>query len=185
MLPRLAHSVLALVLAAALCACDTEENVRPDSEEIVGTWGAGTANVRVRNVPVGIPVSDLATAGDEQTFAFRADGGFTFRFDPADGRRLRVSYQGTTYVDIPLTQTVNLAGTFTLDEGARRLRFSTIAQTTEDDFELAYDFNSTGDALELVAEDPETLRLLFGLADADYEVIASVVTGASISYDRQ
>jgi hypothetical protein len=178
-------AALACVLAVAFGACDTQENDRPDAEEIVGTWEAATANVRVRNVPVGVPVGDLAAQGDEQVFTFRADGGFTFRFDPAEGRRLRVSYQGTTYVNVPLTQTVNLAGTYTLDEAGRRLTFSTVPQTTQDDFELAYDFNSEGDALELIAEDPETLRILFGLADEDYEVIADVVAGASVSYDRQ
>ena len=178
---RLLASALALV---ALVGCDqTTLDTRTDSERIVGARSATSANVRVQGLPFGIPVADLANAGDVQTFTFRTDGTFTFLFDPAEGRRVTISYQGRDYVSFPLDQTVNLAGTYTVDESADRIALSTVAGQTADDFRLGYRFaGSTGTSLELIAEDPETLARLFGIASADAARVAEFVTGGSITY---
>lgn len=177
--------LLSVLVALGIAGCDEVTDTidpRPDSERIVGQWSARSANVRVQGVPVGIPVSNLAAAGDEQTFTFQTDRTFAFRFDPADGRRVTISYNGTTYADFPLERTVALSGTYTVDESADEITFSTVAGQTVDDFQMGYGFGLTGNGLELVAEDPETLSRLFGLADADAAQIADVVTGGSITY---
>lgn len=179
--------LLSSLLALGASGCDEINDLtddRTDSERLVGegAWTASSANVRVDGIPVGIPVANLAAQGDEQTFTFRENGTFTFVFNPADGRRVTIAYQGTTYADFPLNQTVTLSGTYTVDEDADEITFSTIASQTADDFEMSYDL--TGDNLELVAEDPETLARLFGLADADAARIAEVVTGGSITYTQ-
>ena len=170
-----------LVLAAvALTGCD-ETDTRSDEEQIVGSWEAFRANVRVRNVPVGVPVLALTSGGDRSEIAFGADSRFEFVLDPADGRRLTVTYGGTTYLDVPLDQEVVLEGTYTLDEEQDQIRFSTLAQTTADDFELSYGLGAV-DGLELIAEDPETIAKLLGATNAG--VFAEIVTGGSISYSK-
>lgn len=179
--------VLSLALVLGLSACDetdTATDTRSDQERLVGSWKAATANVRVQGVPFGIPVADLANAGDEQTFTFRTDGTFGFRFDPADGRRVSISYQGTTYVSFPLNQTVSLAGVYSVDEASDEITFSTVPGQTADDFRLGYAFGSVGGAasIELLAEDPETLARLFGIASGDAARVGQVVTGGSIRY---
>ena len=174
---------LALLLAlVTLSACDevAPADTRTDRERIVSPWNAATANVRVRGLPFGIPVADLTAQGDVQTFTFRPNGTFSFLFDPADGRRVTISYQGTTYVSFPLERTVSLSGDYTVDEAADKVTFSTVATATVDDFRMGYRFGSG--SLELVAEDPATLARLFGLADADAAELARVVTGGSVSY---
>ena len=176
---RLAFLLLVLVPLAGCSEVDPGVET-PAAERIVGTWNARTANVRVQSVPFGIPVADLASAGDEQTFAFRGDRTFTFVFDPADGRRVSISYQGTTYASFPLDRTVNLAGTYVIDDGTQQVTFSTVASTTADDFRMGYRF--TGTTLELSAQDPETLARLFGLASGDASELARVVTGGSVTY---
>lgn len=191
MLRRLTPLALAALAVVALPACDMlgngDDDPRTDAELVVGTWDATTANVIVdigpANVPV--PVSDLAASGDDQRFTFSQGGTFTFVFDPADDRTITISYQGTTYVDIPLPDgPVSLSGTYTLDEGADEIHFSTVAGQTADDFHLAYDFSSSNARLSLEAEDPETLARLFGLAGDDYTVFAQYVVGGSITYGR-
>jgi hypothetical protein len=177
--------LLSVLVALGTSGCDQfTDPDETDSERIVGAWSASSANVRVEGVPFGIPVSDLANAGDEQTFTFRTDGTFAFRFDPADGRRVTISYQGTEYVSFPLDRTVNLSGTYTVNESADEITFSTIAGQTADDFEMGYGFGLTGANLELIAEDPQTLARLFGIADADAAQVAEVVTGGSITYSQ-
>ena len=177
--------LFSVLVALGSAGCDqVTGSDETDSERIVGAWAASSANVRVEGVPVGIPVSDLANAGDEQTFTFREDGTFAFRFDPADGRRVTISYQGTEYVSFPLNQTVALSGTYTVDESDDEITFSTLAGQTADDFQMGYGFGLTGRNLELIAEDPETLARLFGLADADAAQVAEVVTGGSITYSQ-
>ncbi len=178
---RLLASALVLV---ALAGCDqTTTDTRTDSARIVGAWSASSANVRVQGLPFGIPVADLAAAGDEQMFTFRTDGTFSFRFDPAEGRRVTISYGGRDYVSFPLDQTVSLAGTYTVDESADRIALSTVPGQTADDFQLGYRFaGSAGAGLELIAEDSETLARLFGIASEDAARVAEFVTGGSITY---
>jgi hypothetical protein len=186
-LPVLRRSGLALsvLLALGTSGCDQiTGSDETDSERIAGDWTAASANVRVEGVPFGIPVSDLAASGDRQTFSFDSDGDFEFTFDPAEGRRVTISYQGTTYVSFPLNRTVNLVGTYEVDEDADEITFSTSGATSTDVFTMGYDFGLTGSNLELIAEDPETLARLFGLADADAAQIADVVTGGSITYSQ-
>lgn len=184
----LARSGFTLLLLAlvTLSACDESApaDTRTDRERIVGSWNAATANVRVRGLPFGIPVADLTAQGDVQTFTFRPNGTFSFLFDPADGRRVTISYQGQTYVSFPLDRTVSLSGDYTVDEVADKVTFSTVATATADDFRMGYRFGtlSGSGSLELVAEDPATLARLFGLADADAAELARVVTGGSVSY---
>ncbi len=171
-----------LLIALALVGCDETGSETSDRSRIVGVWQATTANVRVQSVPVGLPIASLS--GDEQTFAFREDGTFTFRFVPAPGRTLRLTVQGDVLFEIPVTQTVNLSGTFEVDESADRIRLSTVAGQTADDFALGYGFGLIGRDLELTAENATVLALLFGLAGDDAALLASVVTGGSISYSR-
>ena len=174
--------LVALLFVVALAGCDAADpaDTRTDEERIVGTWDASTANVRVRGLPFGIPVADLANAGDDHTFVFRTDDTFTFRFDPADGRRVSIPIPGTDGIGFPLNQTVALSGTYTLDDSTDKVTFSTVAGQTVDDFRMGYSFRSA--TLELSAEDAQTLSRLFGLADADAARIAEVLTGGSITY---
>ncbi len=174
--------VALLLVLAPLTGCSETDPAVPAREQLVGEWDATTANVRVQSIPFGIPVADLASAGDEQTFAFRESGTFSFVFDPAEGRRVSISYQGTTYVSFPLDQTVRLAGDYTVDEGTQQITFSTVASATADDFRLGYRFS--GQTLELSAQDPETLARLFGLASGDAAELARIVTGGSVTYSK-
>jgi len=177
--------VLAALVALGLSGCDQiTGSDESDQERIAGAWTATLVNVRVQGVPVGIPVSDLTSPDEENRIAFRTDGTFTFVYNPADGRRLRLAYQGTTYVDVPLDQTVTLSGMYTVDEDADEIRFSTLANQTADDFSLGYGFGLGGTDLELDAEDPGTLALLFGLAGDDAAQFSGVVAGGSITYSR-
>jgi hypothetical protein len=190
MLRRHLPLALAALAVVALPACDLFGDGgtdQPHAELVVGAWDATSASVRVDVGPtnVSVPVSDLAASGDEQRFTFEADGDFTFRFDPDDDRRITVTYQGTTYIDIPLPDgPVVLSGTYELDEDAEEIHFSTVAGQSADDFHLAYGFGSGGSRLELIAEDPQTLARLIGLAGDDYEVFAQYVVGGSLTYGR-
>jgi hypothetical protein len=134
------------------------------------------------NIPV--PISDLAA--DEQSFTFGGDGRFTFVFDPDDARRITVTYQGTTYVDIPLPDgPINIGGDYVVQEDGGKVHFSTIEGQTGDDFAMDYDFSGDRSGLDLGIEDPRIFRLLFGIADEDYEVFAQYIVGGSIDYDRR
>ena len=186
------HLPLALTALAvvALPACDLFGDGgtdQPHAELVVGTWDATAASVRVDVGPttVSVPVGDLAASGDEQRFTFEADGDFAFRFDPDDARTIRVVYQGNVVFEVPLPDgPVTLNGTYELDEDAGEIHFSTVAGQTADDFHLAYGFGSAGSRLELIAEDPQTLARLIGLAGDDYEVFAQYVVGGSLTYGR-
>ena len=170
-----------LLLVTAVSACDEADpaDTRTDRERIVETWSATTANVRVDGLPFGIPVADLTAQGDMHEFRFQDSGAFSFLFVPAPGRRVTISYQGTEYASFPV-QRVGLAGDYTVDEEADTITFSTIIGSTLDDFRMGYRFSGT--RMELIAEDPETLARLFGLADADAVQLARVVTGGSVTY---
>jgi hypothetical protein len=190
----LRHAPLALAALAvlALPACGLvggTDDPRPHAELVVGAWDATTASVLVDVGPtnVSVPVSDLAASGDEQRFTFDDDGTFSFVFDPADDRTIRVDPEGTTFdFELPLPDgPVTLSGTYELDEVANEIHFSTIAGQTADDFHLGYSFSgSSSSRLNLEAEDPETLGRLFGLAGSDYEVFAQYVVGGSLTYGR-
>lgn len=171
-----------LLVALALSGCSEVDPGLTDFDRVVGSWQARTANVRVQTVPVGLPVASLG--GDEQTFTFREDETFAFRFVPAPGRTLRLTVSGSVVFEIPVTQTVNLSGTFRVDESADRILLSTVAGSTADDFRLGYGFGLTGAGLELIAEDAQVLAVLLGLAPDDAAILASAVTGGSISYSR-
>lgn len=188
--------LLSVLVALGTAGCDEVADVidpRSDTERLVqdSPWTAYEAQVIVDGAqfgvpgPFGIPVADLAAEGDVQTFTFRSDGTFAFHFDPADGRTVTISYRGTTYASFPLNQTVDLSGTYTVDERADEITFSTVPGQAVDDFMLGYDFGpGQSDSVELIAEDPATLSLLFGLADPDAAQLARFVTGGSISYSR-
>ncbi len=177
------HSASALALAAVafmgVSGCDAGDDGRTDAELIVGTWDAETFNARTIIPLVGsVPVVDLESGGDEAAFIFEADGGYTFRFEPADGRTFEIEQAG---IVVPLSD-VTLTGSYTLDEGSGR-----IALTDADvPGGLTLDYDLDGDDLELIAEDPETLALLIGLASDDPIVttLATVVTGGSIALRR-
>lgn len=169
-----------LLLVVAFAGCDeTSPDTRPDSERIVGTWTAASASVTIRSVPVPVRVADLTASGDEQTFAFAQGDRFTFVFDPQDGRTITVSALGQT-VSVPVSQTVRLAGTYTLNEGAKTVTFSTVPGQTVDDFQLSYGFS--GNHLDLKATDFATLVRLFGFAGTEAEQLAAIVTGGQLSY---
>ncbi len=169
-----------LLLAAPLAGCDeATTDTRPDSERIVGTWTAASASVIVRSVPIPIRVADLTSAGDEQSFTFAQDGRFAFVFDPQDGRTISVTALGQT-VSVPVSQTVRLAGTYTLDTGTQTITFSTVPGQTVDDFQLGYGFS--GSRLDLKANDFATLVRLFGFAGTGADQLAQIVTGGQLSY---
>lgn len=176
----------ALVLVAAFAGCDeadTTDDTRTDQERIVGTWTAVTASVNVQGLPFGIPVADLTRTDDEQTVAFRADGTYTLRFDPADGRTVTISYAGRDYVTFPLTQTVTLAGTYTVEDATDTVVLKTVSGQASD-LRLGYAFGafSSSDSVALTARDSGTLARLFGIASDDAARVAQVVTGGSITY---
>ena len=173
--------LLLTVLSLGVMACDEtdpDSDVR-DSERIIGTWDASSASVRVRNVPVPVPVTnDLAAADDAQTFAFSADGTFAFAFVPQSGRRLSLSFGGEM-VSFPLRE-VRIAGVYTLNETTRQITFSTIPNRTEDDFRFGYDFD--GGTLNLDANNSTAFVRLFGILDEDAGRLAGVIDGGRISY---
>lgn len=175
---------LALVAVAAFAGCDETGSTRTDAELIVGTWPTETVNVRVDLGPttIPVPVLDVDPDEDEVSFTFTEGGAFTFEFDPDE---TEISFEaGEDTVAIPLPSRVEFSGTYEIDEADDRLTFSTVGQTTREDFVLAYDFDGE-DGLELAAEDAETLALLLGLADADAAVLAQYVAGGSFSLERQ
>lgn len=174
---RILLTVLFLAVAA-LAGCDDQATTRPDDELIVGTWRGDAMNARTV-VGISVPVLDFQ-AGDVVRFVFEEDGGYTFRFEPADGRELTIP---GTDVSVPLDQDASFSGNYTLDEGD-----GTIFLSASDDLPvgltLEYDFDGD-DALEVIAEDAETLGALVGLTDLEeLELLATVVTGGSISYRR-
>ena len=186
------NRLLALSLALGvlvLPACDLfggTDDDRSHAEIIIGTWDASTANVLVDVGPVTVPVPVSDLAADEQWFAFGGDGRFTFTFDPDDDRRITVSYDGTTYVDIPLPDgPITVEGEYEVRQTEGVIAFSTIEGQTGDDFEMEYDISSDRAGLELIADDPRVLGILFGLAGDDYAVFAQYVVGGSIDYDRR
>jgi hypothetical protein len=187
------HRFTAIVLGSlavlALPACDLlggTDDDRPDAELILGTWDASTVNVLVDVGPVNVPVPVGDLSADVQTFTFGADGTFSFLFDPDDDRRITVSYEGTTYVDIPLPDgPLTIEGDYEVREDAGEILFSTIDGQTGDDFAMSYDISGDRSELDLEADDPRILGLLFGLAGDDYQAFAQYVAGGSISYERR
>jgi len=177
------------MLVVALPGCDhfgSADDDRPDAEIIIGTWDASSVNALVDVGPLTVPIPLTGLEADEQSFDFGGDGRFDFVFDPDDDRRITISYQGTTYVDIPLPDgAVTLSGTYQVMESSEQIVFSTIEGQTGDDFAMGYDIRGNRAILELRAEDPRTLGLLLGLAGEEYEVFAEYVTGGSITYDRR
>jgi hypothetical protein len=185
---RLLPYALALV-ALALPACDFLGGVdddRPHAEIIIGTWDANTVNVRVDVGPVTVPVPVSDLSADLQSFLFAADGTFRFTYDPADDRRITITYEGETYVDIPLPDgPIVVEGDYEVRQTEGVINFSTIDGQTADDFVMDYVISRDRAGLELVAEDPRILGLLFGLAGEDYQAFAEYVVGGSIDYDRR
>ena len=173
------HSLLILVLALGLAACDSATTTRADAELIVGTWQG--QDVRARTVVgISVPVLDLDMSGDVAQFTFGSDGTYSFLLDLAQGRELSIPQ---TSVSIPVDQTVSFSGTYTLNEAANTLFLS--AGQFPSGLTLGYDF-SGDNALTIIADDPETLALLVGLAtdDETIQLLASAVTGGSIAYAR-
>ena len=170
---------LAFVVVLGLAGCDSQTTTRSDADLIVGTWLG--ESVRAETVlGVSVPVLDLDQSGDMTRFTFGADGSYSFLFDLADGRTLDIPNTG---VSIPVDQSVSFSGTYTLNETANTLTLS--AGSLPANVTLEYDFDGD-DAFEIIAEDPETLALLVGVAtdDATIQLLASVVTGGSIQYTR-
>jgi hypothetical protein len=181
---------LALAIGVlALPACDFLGGVdddRPHAEIIIGTWDASGVNVLVDVGPVTVPVPVSDLAADEQAFVFGGDGSFRFTFDPDDDRRITITYEGDTYVDVPLPDgPVVVEGDYELRETDGVISFSTIEDQTGDDFLMDYDLSNDRRGLELLAEDPRILGLLFGLAGEEYQAFAEYVVGGSIDYDRR
>jgi hypothetical protein len=181
---------VALLLGVlALPACDffggTDDD-RPHAEIIIGTWDASGVNVLVDVGPVTVPVPVGDLAADAQSFVFAGDGSFRFTYDPDDDRRITITYDGETYVDVPLPDgPIVLEGEYELRQTEGVIHFSTIEGQTGDDFVMEYDISSDRADLELLAEDPRILGLLFGLAGEDYDVFAQYVVGGSIDYERR
>jgi hypothetical protein len=178
-----------LVGVLALPACDFfggAEDDRPHAEIIIGTWDASTVNVLVDVGPVTVPVPVSDLAADEQSFEFGGDGSFRFTFDPDDDRRITIAYEDETYVDVPLPDgPIAIEGDYEVRQTEGVVFFSTVDGQTGDDFVMEYDLSNDRAGLELVAEDPRILGLLFGLAGEDYQVFAQYVVGGSIDYDRR
>lgn len=170
----LSYTVLGLMLVA-LVACDSTESDTPDAERIVGTWDADEIGVRTV-IGLTVPVFDTNQDGDVARFTFGAEGTYTFLLDPADGRTIEVAG-----VSIPLAGSVSLNGTYTLTESDRRILLTT--ERVPGGLTLQYRFQGN-DELELIAEDPETLAFLLGLADEDVALLATVITGGSIQLRR-
>ncbi|NNF56696.1 MAG: hypothetical protein HKN04_00505 [Rhodothermaceae bacterium] len=175
MLRRLSHLVLILTAALGLAACDSAEELsQTDAELIVGFWLATDAGVRTIVPGVTVSVFDALGAGDEIAMEFEANGQFAFAFDVDDDASITVSS-----IEIPLAD-VNLTGTYTVDDAANRLALTPAGTSAAALVE--YDFNGEN-AFDLIVEDPELVALLFGIADAD--LLATVVTGAELTFSRQ
>jgi hypothetical protein len=172
--------IASLVVFAALTGCDDDPTTRLDDELIVGTWEGETMNARTV-IGLSVPVLDLEEGGDVARFTFEEDGTYAFLFDPADGRTLEIP---ETDVSIPLEGTVSFSGNYTLDEADGTI-FLSASTNLPVGLTLEYDFDGD-DALEVIADDPETLGALVGLAtdSPELELLASVVTGGSIRYRR-
>ena len=176
MIRRLSHTVMILAIALGFAACDTAEELsQTDAELIVGSWLATDAGVRTIFPGVTVSVFDALGAGDEIAMEFQANGQFAFAFDVDDSASITVQGIG----EIPLTD-VNLTGTYTVDDANNRLGL-TLAGVPSAAL-VEYDFNGEN-AFDLIVEDPELVALLFGIADAD--LLATVVTGAELTFSRQ
>lgn len=185
---RLLHiALLPLLAVALLTGCDSNDDETPDAERIVGTWQAERINATTR-VGLSVPVYEMGS-DDRAELRLSGDGDegplFFFDFEPADGRTLSVP---GTDVEIPLYP-VRLAGSYQLNEENRTIRLRTDSlfstSTYEVDATLGYRLSGNG-SLELIAESPETLALIVGLGtdDATIEALASVVTGGSLSLNK-
>ena len=174
------YTALLVALVALLAGCDTATTTRPDAELIVGTWAGETLNARTA-INVSVPVLDLEDSGDVARFTFREDGAYTFAFEPAEGRAISIPQTG---VSIPLEGEARFAGNYTLDEAGDTIFLSASADLPVG-LTLGYRFRGD-DGLEVIADDPETLGLLVGLAtdSPELQLLASVVTGGSIRYAR-
>ena len=163
--------------ASGLAACDSSATTtRPDSERIVGSWMGTDLNARIiGGISLSIPGVDPSVA----SVTFGAGNAFSFLFDPADGSMLGIPQ---TSVSVPLPDQVSIAGTYTLDESAETI--SVARPGIPAALELGYNFRGDDD-LELIAETPDAFADLLGLASADAALIATVITGGSIRFDRQ
>ncbi len=166
-----------LVFACSLAACDTSTTTtRPDSERIVGSWEGTDLNARIiGGLSVSIPGTDPSAA----SVTFGSGAAFSFLFDPADGSMLGIPQ---TTVSVPLPDQVSITGTYTLDESEETI--SVARPGIPAALELGYNFRGDDD-LELIAETPDAFADLLGLASEDAALIATVVTGGSIRFDRQ
>ena len=166
-----------LVFACSLSACDTATTSgQTDAERIVGSWEGTDLNARIiGGLSVSIPGTDPSAA----SVTFGSGDAFSFLFDPADGSMLGIPQ---TTVSVPLPDQVSITGTYTLDESEETI--SVARPGIPAALELGYNFRGDDD-LELIAETPDAFADLLGLASEDAALIATVVTGGSIRFDRQ
>lgn len=165
------------VFVSGLAACDSSTTTtRPDSERIVGSWEGTDLNARIiGGLSVSIPGTDPSAA----SVTFGSGNDFSFLFDPADGSMLGIPQ---TSVSVPLPDQVSITGTYTLDESEETV--SVARPGIPAALDLGYNFRGDDD-LELIAETPDAFADLLGLASADAALIATVVTGGSIRFNRQ
>lgn len=176
---RFHHHILGLIVFAFIFVggCDSTTTTRADVELIIGSWlGTDIRAELIGPLPsVSIPGVDASVA----SATFGSSNAFSFLFDPEDNAELSIPQ---TSVSIPLPDQVMLSGTFALNETAK-----TIALTREGipgALQLEYRFRGDDD-LEITANTPEGFAALLGLASADAELLATVITGGSIRFDRE
>ncbi len=176
-MPRILILSTLLALASGLAACDSgTPSSLSDAERIVGSWQGTDLNARIiGGFSVSIPGTDPSVA----SVTFASGNAFSFLFDPADGSMLGIPQ---TTISVPLPDQVSITGTYTLDELEEAV--SVVRPSIPAALDLGYKFRGDDD-LELIAETPDAFAELLGLASADAALIATVVTGGSIRFDRQ
>jgi len=165
------------VVASGLAACDSGTSTsRPDSDRILGSWRGTDLNARIiGGLSLSIPGVDPSVA----SATFGTGSAFSFLFDPADGSMLGIPQ---TSVSVPLPDQVSISGTYTLNDSAETI--SVARPGIPAALVLGYNFRGDDD-LELIAETPDAFADLLGLASADAALIATVITGGSIRFNRR
>ncbi len=173
---RLPTVGLIAIASVFMGGCDSATTTMSDSALIVGSWQGTDLNAKIiGGLSVSIPSVDPSVA----SVTFGSGGSFSLLFDPADGSTLGIP---NTSISVPLPNQVSITGTYTISESAKTI--SVARPGIPAALELGYQFRGDND-LELIANSPDAFAELLGLASADAAVVATVVTGGSIRFDRQ
>ena len=171
------RSRLLLVVLAALAWGGCDSNDLSDAEQIVGTWEPVSINAIIGgSLPV--PVATLGQGGSSGTLLIESRG--FFDLDIALGGKVIIP---NTDVTVNLPAEVDLSGTYTLDDAAETITVTRGTRSTTVRYDLT-PFLGTVESLQFVAQSPDELVALLGVAQEDAEAFFAVASGASIRFQR-